>query len=148
MSDDILKVSLLDATTRARIACMPESLPGYVAPNERIARLESALKEIAAKHHADRSCSLEAQGYDREEIATIIGREECSTIARIALGIDKDHPTHHAKYRATPALFDAIDRMIAHETCGGDGWWNAWHDIKQARSALPTPATPVTETEA
>ena len=49
------------------------------------AELVEALEKIAAKWHTDRTCSLEAQGYDEVECASIAAEDSLAGIARTAL---------------------------------------------------------------
>jgi hypothetical protein len=50
-----------------------------------------ALQKIAALKHADRTCSLEAQGFSEIGIAEIVQRDRCADVARAALS--KASPT-------------------------------------------------------
>jgi len=42
---------------------------------------------------------------------------------------------------AAPDYFDAVERMLAFETAGGDGWWKAWEMVKAAHTAAKVGAT-------
>lgn len=35
---------------------------------------------------------------------------------------------------AAPDYFDGVERMLAFETSGGDGWWKAWEMVKAAHA--------------
>ena len=50
----------------------------------RVAELDRALQMISSKYHSDRSCSLEAQGYDQLDCAVIAAEDH---LAQIALSV-------------------------------------------------------------
>ena len=56
-----------------------------IAQDTTIRVLREGLEKIAAKYHSDRSCSLEAQGYDRADCERIAAEDYLAYIARAAL---------------------------------------------------------------
>lgn len=43
---------------------------------------------------------------------------------------------HVADVAQVRRVLDAVERMKLHEHAGGDSWWAAWEDLKEALAAL------------
>lgn len=47
---------------------------------------------------------------------------------------EDEHAANEHLISAAPDYFDAVEKMLANEQCGGDGWWKGWDAIKAAHA--------------